>query len=77
MFLRIAFAQSIALFGFVFAFTSMSNWLYYFAVVLSLPSLLRAAPTRAALIREQDELTAQGCSHSLIAALRTTLPKGN
>jgi hypothetical protein len=75
MFLRVAFAQSIALFGFVFAFTSMSNWLYYFAVLLSIPGLLRAAPTKAALIREQDELTARGCNRSLVAALRTGPPR--
>ena len=74
-FLRIAFANMTALFGFVFAFTSMSNWLYYFGVLLSIPGLVRAAPTRGALIREQDELTARGCNHSLIAALRTAPPK--
>lgn len=75
MFLRIAFANSIALFGFVFAFTSMSNWLYYVGVLLAVPGFVRAAPTRQALIREQDELAARGCNHSLVAALRTSPPK--
>jgi len=75
MFLRIAFANSIALFGFVFAFTALSGWLYYFGLALSVPGLVRAAPTKAALIREQDELTARGCDHSLVAALRSTPPK--
>ncbi|MDQ1509645.1 MAG: hypothetical protein QOG50_1489 [Actinomycetota bacterium] len=75
MFLRLAFANSIALFGFVFAFTAMSGWLYYFGLALSVPGLVRAAPTRAALIREQDELTARGCNRSLVSALRSTPPK--
>jgi hypothetical protein len=74
-FLRIAFANTTALFGFVFAFTAVSNWLYYFGVLLSIPGLVRAAPTKAALVREQDELTARGCNQSLVAALRTTPPK--
>ncbi|SRR5258708_36268299 len=74
-FLRIAFANTTALFGFVFAFTTMSNWMYYLGVLLSIPGFVRAAPTRTALIREQDELTARGCNHSLIAALRSTPPR--
>jgi F0F1-type ATP synthase membrane subunit c/vacuolar-type H+-ATPase subunit K len=75
MFLRIAFAETTALFGFVFAFIVLSGWLYYFAVLLSVPGLIRAAPTRGALIREQQELTARGCGRSLVAALRTTRPE--
>ena len=75
MFLRIAFANTTALVGFVFAFSANSGWLYYFGLLLSIPGLVRAAPTRGALIREQDELTARGCNKSLVAALRTTPPK--
>jgi len=75
MFLRLAFANSIALFGFVFAFTAMSGWLYYLGLALSIPGHVRAAPTKAALIREQDDLTARGCNKSLVAALRATPPK--
>ena len=75
MFLRIAFANTTALLGFVAAFAAMSSWLYYFGLVLSIPGLVRAAPTRAALIRDQDELTARGCDRSLVAAIRGTPPR--
>ena len=74
MFLRLAFANSIARFGFIFAFITMSGWLYYFGLALALPGHLRAAPTRTALIREQDELTARGCNGSLLEALRRSPP---
>jgi hypothetical protein len=72
MFLRVAFGETTALWGFVAAFLSMSGWVYYFGALCSLPALLRAAPTKAALMHEQDELTARGCNLSLVAALRTT-----
>jgi F0F1-type ATP synthase membrane subunit c/vacuolar-type H+-ATPase subunit K len=75
-FLRIAFAESIALFGFVAAFTTNSSWVYFAAVFLSVPGFLRAAPTRAALNRDQDELTARGCGRSLVSAFRQR-PAGN
>jgi hypothetical protein len=75
MFLRVAFGETTALWGFVAAFLATSSWVYFFSVLCSLPALLRAAPTRAALIREQDELRARGCNQSLIAALRTSPPK--
>lgn len=76
MFLRVAYAESTALFGFVAAFLTSSSWVYYVCVLFSLPGLLRAAPTKAALLRDQDELTGRGCDHSLIEALRRT-PPGN
>ena len=69
-FLRIALAESIVLFGFVAASVTKSTWVYFAAVFLSVPGFLRAAPTRAALSRDQDELTAQGCGRSLVAAFR-------
>jgi hypothetical protein len=72
MFMRIAYAESTALFGFVAAFLTSSGWAYYVCVLFSLPGLMRAAPTNAALIREQDELTARGCDRSLVAAIRRT-----
>ena len=75
LFLRIAFAETPALFGFTAAFVTDSNWVFYLCVLFSLPALVRAAPTRAALIRDQDELTARGCNLSLVAALRSTPPK--
>jgi hypothetical protein len=72
-FLRIAFAETIALFGFVFVFIGAARWIYYVAAGVS---LLRywtsAAPTRAALARDQQQLNAAGCTRSLVAALRST-----
>ena len=76
LFIRLAFAESTALLGFVASFLIDGNWIYFFAVLCSAPAFVRLAPSRTALIREQDELTARGCSHSLVAALRTTPPKG-
>ena len=75
MFVRYAFAESTALLGFVAAFTIQGNWIYFFGALCSLPGFMRAAPSPAALIREQDELTARGCDRSLVAALRRTPPK--
>lgn len=69
-FLRISTAQAPVLIGFVGAFVDRSGWIYYACLVASVPALLRAAPTRSALQREQDELTARGCERSLVAALR-------
>ena len=75
-FLRIAFADTIVLVGFVGAFMRHRQlgllrrpWSWRF------PRLLRAAPTRSALVQDQDELTARGCNLSLVAALRRTPPK--
>jgi hypothetical protein len=75
MFLRIALANSPALFAFVGAFTFRGSWIYYAGLLISLPALLHAAPTRSALVRDQDELTARGCPLSLVAALRQPPPK--
>jgi hypothetical protein len=72
---RIAFANTTALLGLVAAYASVNGWLYYFGLLRSIPEDVRAAPTRRALIREQNELTARGCDHSLVAALRSTPPK--
>ena len=69
-FLRIAFANSIALFGFCAAFLTNSSWVFLAGLLFSIPGLVRAAPTRAALAREQAQLTADGCHRSLVAALR-------
>ena len=72
MFLRVAYAESTALFGFAAAFITRSSWVYYVCGLLAVPGLLRAAPTRAALVRAQDDLDARGCGRSLVAALRQT-----
>jgi F0F1-type ATP synthase membrane subunit c/vacuolar-type H+-ATPase subunit K len=70
MFVRVALAETAAVLGFAFAFTAPAGWLYYLGALLSIPGLVRAAPTREALVRDQQELTAQGCNRSLVAALR-------
>jgi F0F1-type ATP synthase membrane subunit c/vacuolar-type H+-ATPase subunit K len=69
-FLRVAFAESIALFAFCFTFTNGPKWLYYFGGALTLFRMASFAPTPGALTRMQDDLAARGCSRSLVAALR-------
>ena len=75
LFVRLAFAESTALLGFVAAFMIDGNWIYFFGVLCSLPAFIRLAPTKAAFIRDQDDLTNRGCAHSLIEAIRSTPPK--
>ena len=75
VFLRIGFANSAALCGFTAAFITNSSFVYFVGLLVSIPALLRAAPTRAALAREQAELTARGCQRSLVAALRHPRPE--
>jgi hypothetical protein len=70
MFLRIAFAMSPALFGFTAAFVVNASWVFYVSALASVPALLRAAPSRRALARDQEELTARRCDRSLVAVLR-------
>ncbi len=73
-FLRIAFGEAIALFGFVATFVDGHLVSYYVGLVLVAPAFVRAAPGVGAFQREQDALTAQGCGESLVAALRSTPP---
>src|SRR4029079_9579239 len=75
VFLRRAFANSGALCGVTAAFITNSSFVYFVGLLVSIPALLRAAPTRAALAREQPELTARGCQRSLVAALRHPRPE--
>jgi hypothetical protein len=72
-FLRIAFAQAAALFGFVGFFTTSEWWVYPCGVAIAFVGFARAAPTRANLRRDQEQLNRQACFRSLVAAL-TTLP---
>jgi len=74
-FVRIAFAESSALLGFVAAFIIHGSWIYFFSALCSLPGFLRAAPSPAALMRDQEELNSRGCARSLIEAIRRTPPK--
>jgi F0F1-type ATP synthase membrane subunit c/vacuolar-type H+-ATPase subunit K len=75
LFVRLAFAESTALLGFVASFLIDGNWIYFFAVLCSLPAFVRLAPGKAAFIRDQDELTNRGCALSVMEALRATPPK--
>ncbi len=66
-FLRIAFAEAVALFAFVFAFIGAATWVYDVGAVITLISFwTRAAPTRAALARDQEALNSAGCNQSLV-----------
>lgn len=74
-FLRVAFAQSVALFGFVFAFIGGGAVTYYAGAAFALYRYWTGiAPTRAALARDQAELQARGCNLSLVASLRSAMP---
>lgn len=73
-FLRVAFAQSPALVGFVGFFLTYAWWPYPVGLAIAAIGLRRAAPTPAALVAEQDELALHGCPRSLVGALRRTRP---
>jgi F0F1-type ATP synthase membrane subunit c/vacuolar-type H+-ATPase subunit K len=71
-FLRIAFAETVALFAFVFVFIGAAKWIYAAGAAVALFRFwTSAAPTRTALARDQQRLNAAGCTRSLVAALRT------
>jgi F0F1-type ATP synthase membrane subunit c/vacuolar-type H+-ATPase subunit K len=70
-FVRIAFGESVALLAFVFTFIGGPKWIYYVGAAITLVYFWsRVAPTRGALVRDQDALHAIGCGRSLIRALR-------
>ena len=73
-FIRVAFAESIALVSFVLHFVSGPSWIYFLGGGIALIRMASRAPTPAALIRDQDELTARGCGRSLVAAFRHPQP---
>ena len=68
-FLRIAFAESAALFGFVGFFIASVWWVYPAGAAIAFVGFARAAPTRTRLRRDQERLNEQGCFRSLVAAL--------
>ena len=71
-FLRVAFAETVALFGFVFAFIGGTIWIYYAGAAFTLIRFWTAiAPTRSALAQDQAQLSVEGCTLSLMAALRS------
>jgi F0F1-type ATP synthase membrane subunit c/vacuolar-type H+-ATPase subunit K len=73
-FLRIAFAESAALFGFVGFFIASVWWVYPAAAAITFTGFARAAPTRTRLRRDQERLNEQGCFRSLVAALSHSPP---
>jgi hypothetical protein len=68
-FLRIAFAEAAALFGFVAVFVLHVLWVYYPCALFTLMGFAAAAPTRASIERDQVTLNNRGCGKSLLAAL--------
>jgi F0F1-type ATP synthase membrane subunit c/vacuolar-type H+-ATPase subunit K len=68
-FLRIAFAEAAALFGFVGVFVVHVLWIYYPCALFTLIGFAHAAPTRASIERDQVALNNRGCGNSLLAEL--------
>jgi hypothetical protein len=73
-FLRVAYAEVVALFGFVGAFITSAVWLYYFSLLCAAVGFARLAPTTSNLGRDQQALSAGGCSLFLMAALTRMAP---
>lgn len=69
-FLRIAFAEVAALFGFVGFFLTYAWWVYPIGAAITAIGFRRVAPTSARLAADQEELATLGCGRSLIKALR-------
>lgn len=73
-FLRIAFSEAAALWGFVGFFLTYAWWPYPMGAAMTAIGFLRAAPSRRNLARDQDELMQRQCGRSLVGALRLTPP---
>ena len=74
-FLRVAFAESVALFGFAFAFVGGAAWIYFLGAAFALIRFWTGiAPTRSALANDQHILNEWGCELSLVASLRGIAP---
>lgn len=75
MFLRIAFAETPALLGFVVTFIEPGAlWVYGLGCLFSAAGFVYAAPTRRQLEQEQERLTDAGSPRSLVYALRSQTP---
>jgi len=71
LFLTIAFSQSVALFGFVFAFIGAQTWIYDVAAAFALFRFWTVEPPTPQRLRQhQAALTAAGCDRSLVGAIR-------
>ena len=73
-FLRMAFAESAALFGFVGFFLTYAWWPYPIGAMMAALGFARAAPSRRNLERDQDDLVDRQCARSLVGALRLAPP---
>ena len=69
-FLQVALSTLIALAAFVATFTTGQWWVYWLFLPFALFGLWRAAPTKAHLLREDEQLRATGCAVSLTGVLR-------
>ncbi|HSM01790.1 MAG TPA: hypothetical protein VK960_05010 [Acidimicrobiia bacterium] len=67
--LRLAYAESIALTGFVLSFLTGEPVSFYGAIALSLPAYLLAAPTAGDIARHQERVAETGVGVDLMAAL--------
>jgi F0F1-type ATP synthase membrane subunit c/vacuolar-type H+-ATPase subunit K len=76
-FLRIAFSEAAALYGFVGFFLTYAWWPYPIGVAIAAFGFRRAAPTRSNLRRDQEHLAEQACFRPLVRTLRTTPPPGS
>jgi hypothetical protein len=74
-FATIAMTEFVALFAFVFTFIGGLAWIYDAGGTFTLIRFwTTSAPTRSALMRDQDALNDHGCGLSLIAAIRSNPP---
>jgi hypothetical protein len=69
-FLQVALSILIALAAFVATFVTGQWWVYWLFLPFALFGLWRAAPTKAHLLREDEQLRAAGCAVSLTGVLR-------
>lgn len=73
-FLRIAVAESAALIAVALVFSGMPAWTLLVGLAISGLGLWQAAPTPAALQKEQEHLNLQGCQYLLVDALKASPP---
>jgi F0F1-type ATP synthase membrane subunit c/vacuolar-type H+-ATPase subunit K len=72
-FLRVAFANAAALFGFIGFFLTNEWWPYPVGLAIAACGLIRAAPTRERLRRDQERLAETSCFRRLVPALRSSM----
>lgn len=67
--LRLAYAESVALTGFVLSFLTGDPFTFYAGLALSVPAYLLAAPTGGDVARHQEQIADSGFGVDLMAAL--------